>query len=161
MYSREESHSGRRWWWWWCSRWLHLPACCSWSSPRRQQGLPQHRWPPVYWSSSSLSQWGWLCRQTWFHQTTRRLSRSPAWRERVMSARLPMRNDEAQPEHVSQTVVLTSWLDRPIQSGKPSVLAMSFTWALCWMSWTLARWPPRSPHSSRASYQFNLRVTTL
>lgn len=54
----------------------------------------------------------------------------------------------------------TSWLERPIQSGKPSVLAMSFICALCWMSWILATCPPRWPHSFRAWYQFNFCVRT-
>lgn len=47
----------------------------------------------------------------------------------------------------------TPWLDRPIQSEKPSVLAILVKCSLCWASWTLARWPPRSAHCLRASYQ--------
>lgn len=55
---------------------------------------------------------------------------------------------------------LTSWFDKPIQRGKPSVLTIRFKCWFCRMSCTLARWPPRTPHSFRAWYQVSFRART-
>lgn len=182
--NKSVSYSGKWWWQWWCSRRLRPPGFCSWSLSRFQQELQKRSWALVHLSwSSPVSQRWWLCSQISFHQTIRRLSHSAGWRDReTVSVHWPIRfeGDIASKEFRGTTVrhasschvfkclsdwfcfskLLTSWFDRPIQSGKPSVLASRFTCAACWESWMLARWPPRRPHSSRASYQVSFWVRT-